>query len=354
MGLTRLKGWGCVRAGALACVVLAMSATTTSSFAQTAQDRAAARDLFNEARKLVKAGDYASACPKLEESQRLDPGVGTLFNLADCYEHTGKTASAWSMFADAAAASRASKEPEREKAARQRAQDIEPKLLRLSILIPPSVEVAGIEVRRDGTVLNKPMWGQAVPVDSGEHKIQVTAPGKKPWSVTITLSGEGKTETVTIPSLETETLPPPPPVAPAAASSSAAPPVSTSPPPAVQTSPPAGNGSNQRMIGLVAGGVGIVSLGLAGYFAYSTKSKLSDAEAYCVDTKCTDQKGVDLHDDAVKNADMASIFSAIGALGLVGGAVLYLTAPSSPSTSSASKRPFLLAGPGAIVVKGAF
>jgi len=352
MGLTRLTGWGRVRAGALACVVLAVPATTATSFAQNSQDRAAARDLFNEARKLVKAGDYASACPKLEESQRLDPGVGTLFNLADCYEHTGKTASAWSMFADAAAASRASKEPEREKAARQRAQDLEPKLLRLSIMIPPSVEVSGIEVRRDGTVLNKPMWGQAVPVDSGEHKIEVTAPGKNPWSVTITLSGEGKTETVTIPGLETAAAPPP--VSPAAAASSAAPPVSTSVPPPVQTSPPEGNGGSQRMMGLVVGGVGIVSLGLAGYFAYATKSKLSDAEAYCVDAKCTDQKGVDLHDDAVKNADMASIFSGIGALGLVGGAVLYLTAPSGSSTSSAGTRPVLLAGPGSIVVKGAF
>lgn len=353
MGLTRSKGWGRVRAGAMACVVLAVSATTATSFAQNAQDRAAARDLFNEARKLVKAGNYASACPKLEESQRLDPGVGTLFNLADCYEHTGKTASAWSMFSDAAAASRAAKEPEREKAARQRAQDLEPKLLRLSVMIPPAVEVAGIEVRRDGTVLNKPMWGQAVPVDSGEHKIEVTAPGKKPWSVTIMLSGEGKTETVTIPGLETETAPPP--VTPPAPPSSAAPPAPTSTAPAIAPTPaPATSGSSQRMIGLVAGGVGIVSLGLAGYFAYATKSKLSDAEAYCVDTKCTDQKGVDLHDDAVKNADMASIFSGIGALGLVGGAVLYLTAPSGSSTSSAGTRPVLLAGPGSIVVKGAF
>src|SRR6516165_8666630 len=82
---------------------------------QAAGDEAEARVLFFEARKLVAAGQYSSACPKFEESYRLDPGIGTNFNLADCYEHTGRIASAWARFLDVAASTRAAGQIEREK-----------------------------------------------------------------------------------------------------------------------------------------------------------------------------------------------------------------------------------------------
>lgn len=50
------------------------------------------------ARGLVQKGDWAAACPKFEESERLDPGIGTLYHLADCYEHVGRLATAWGLF----------------------------------------------------------------------------------------------------------------------------------------------------------------------------------------------------------------------------------------------------------------
>src|SRR5512139_1741852 len=56
-----------------------------------ASDKAAAEALFDEGRKLMAEGKYAAACAKLEASQKLDAGVGTQLNLADCYEKSGKT-----------------------------------------------------------------------------------------------------------------------------------------------------------------------------------------------------------------------------------------------------------------------
>src|ERR1700759_2729062 len=74
--------------------------------AESGSDPATARALFADARKLMAAKHYDQARPKLEESQRLDSGIGTMYNLADCWEHIGRTASAWAMFLDTAAAAR--------------------------------------------------------------------------------------------------------------------------------------------------------------------------------------------------------------------------------------------------------
>src|SRR5580693_3553404 len=66
--------------------------------AQPGNDAARADASFNEAMQLRSAGRDLEACPKFAESQRLAPGVGVTLYLADCYERTGRTASAWQEF----------------------------------------------------------------------------------------------------------------------------------------------------------------------------------------------------------------------------------------------------------------
>src|SRR5579883_366085 len=73
----------------LAC---ALAATARAVWAQDSEITATA--LFNEGRRLANQGRYNEACPKFAESQRLAPSGGTLMNLAECYERTGRTASA--------------------------------------------------------------------------------------------------------------------------------------------------------------------------------------------------------------------------------------------------------------------
>src|SRR5689334_19506 len=84
-----------------------------------AQDSAAVAEvLFNEARALADKGDFAAACPKFEESQKVDPGMGTLYRLGDCYEHLGRTASAWAAFRDVASQAQTAGQAAREADAR--------------------------------------------------------------------------------------------------------------------------------------------------------------------------------------------------------------------------------------------
>src|SRR5262245_10756920 len=101
--------------------------------AQSSSESATAQALFDQARSLMESGHAEDACPKFEESQRLDPGSGTLLNLARCYEQTGKLASAWSKYLETAAAAKNVGNSERESEARSRAASLKPRLANLSV-----------------------------------------------------------------------------------------------------------------------------------------------------------------------------------------------------------------------------
>src|SRR5689334_18204741 len=91
-------------------------------------DRGLAQSLFDDGKNLMKAKRYAEACPKLEESQRLDPSGGTLLNVALCHELEGKLATAWSDFKGALSLAKKDGRNDRIKAATEHIAALEPKL----------------------------------------------------------------------------------------------------------------------------------------------------------------------------------------------------------------------------------
>src|SRR5262245_17406993 len=159
---------------AVASAALAMVLCAGAARAETPEQ--AADRLFKEANVLASAGRYAEACPKLEESQRLDPGIGTQFNLADCYEHTGRLAHAYLVFEAVAKIARASGKLERANASTARASALEPRVPRLRIVAdrPPQ----GLAVSLDGAAKQ---IGAADPVEAGDHTVEASAPGRVAW-----------------------------------------------------------------------------------------------------------------------------------------------------------------------------
>ena len=143
-------------------------AGTAGAQAPAAENAAAASQLFDEAQQLMAEGKAAAACPKYAESQRLDPQLGTLLYLAECYASVGRTASAWVSFKAAVEIAAQKKDP-REAKARTRLAELDAKLSRMTISVAPRTQP--VEIRRDGELVGSAMWGSPIPVDPGRHTI---------------------------------------------------------------------------------------------------------------------------------------------------------------------------------------
>jgi hypothetical protein len=182
---------------ALACVAQVRVAAADPS----PSDQAAAQALFDEGRQFMAAEDYAHACPKFAESERLDPGGGTLLNLALCHEAEGKTASAWTEFNESLSRAIRDGRPEREARARERIAALAPKLSRLTVGVAAGAP-ADLQITLDGSPWSPAMRGVAVPVDPGPHVITARASSRRPWSTTITVRRDADAVTVLVPVLE--------------------------------------------------------------------------------------------------------------------------------------------------------
>jgi hypothetical protein len=327
--------------------VLSLLATLAISRGALAGDAALAEQLFREGRERLDAGDYAAACPKLKESYAQDSATGTLLALALCQEMSGKTASAWASFGEVAARSRREGRADREQAAREHQTALESKLSRLTIQVDPSTaSVPGLVIARDGTAVGSAAWGTPSPVDPGVHFVTATAPGKEPWKGSVNVGTSADTQTVSVPAL------------------SDAPPEATPSAPATSGSvpdagrPAASSGAPLRTLGYVAGGVGLVGIGLGSVFGLNAKALKdeSNADDHCnADNECDDVGG-GKRDDAKNAATLSTVaFIAGGALLATGVALFIVGGPKSePARAALVVLPELGQSQGGLRLKGRF
>jgi hypothetical protein len=298
-------------------VALAIGVLAVAPPASGQEQAAPAESLFEEGRMLLAQQRYPEACAKLAESQKLDPAVGTLLNLGDCYEKMGKIATAWAVFKEATTLARSGKQPGREKIAAARADALVAKIPRLSISVPHAP--LGLAVQRDGVAVGQTEWSgpaaSAVTIDPGDHVIVVTAPGKKAWSTKVALSADGKTTAIEVPELEPDELADRAPLKPASDS-------------AVSLEVVNAHDRNvQRVIGLATAGAGLVTLIIGIPFGVRAINLNKDAASECpTNTTCQGQGGSDAQ--SAQSSSVLSTILVVGGAGVaVGGAIVYLTAP---------------------------
>jgi hypothetical protein len=181
-------------------------------------DRAVAEELFRQGQSLMQAQRFAEACPKLAESQRLDPGTGTLLNLGVCHEREGKLASAWAEYNDVLTLAQRDGREDRVAYAKERIAAVEPRLSRLKIELSPGSDVPTLEVKLDGHVVGRPTLGVALPVDPGVHRVAASASGKRPWETSVTIPTGPIEIVVALPALTDATAEPLAPPTPGASS----------------------------------------------------------------------------------------------------------------------------------------
>jgi serine/threonine-protein kinase len=301
--------------------------------AQDASGKAAAESLFESGVQLMKAGRFAEACPKLETSQRVDPAVGTLLYLAECYEKLGRTASAWATFREAESLARGSNQAERARTAQARSQKLEPELAYLTVNVAPDAKVEGLVVRRGSTVVLPDLFGVAAPVDPGVIEIEAGAPGHRRYTTQVKVGPRGK-ETVTLPKLEPEPGAEAPPVAPVVAGASTP---SEVPPSRPAEAPPkdAPASGPDHTLAYILGGVGIVGIGVGSYFGLRALSKNSESEESCDDRNvCDDPQATELTDQAKDAALISNIGFAVGGAALASGIVLYFVTPGGDEANA--------------------
>ncbi len=184
----------------------------------------------------MQQGRFKEACEAFAGSNEADPSPGTEINLALCNEKQGKLASAWGWYKTAAGLALQRGQAEREKLARDEAAKIEPKLHKLVVNV--KFPANGLAVTRNGQPVPAATFGSDVPIDPGEHVIEVTAQGKKTWKQTLRIEPGPGIDRVDVPALEDVPVERKSIVSPGDLPS---------------------DGSTQRTFGFVVGGVGIAA-----------------------------------------------------------------------------------------------
>jgi hypothetical protein len=299
----------------LTTVLVAVFGTPAEAAAQDSTARTSAVQLFDEGTKLMAAGDVRAACPKFAASVELDPQLGALLHLADCYAKNGQIASAWSAFRDAEEMATL-RGDERASLAREQVSALEPRLSRVTVIVADPDKVEGLEVRFDGALVAPGAWGVATPIDSGAHTVEARAPGHDTWTSQLEVKGDAERLTVEVPTLTRVTQ------------VEAASPAPTPAPMHVRMDDP---GSTIRAVGWAGAGVGLVSLGIGAVFEYQKFNKLTERNKVCpTRVDCSDaqeQRLASLTSDARTADVVAKVGFVAGGVFLASGIAAILLAP---------------------------
>lgn len=340
------------------------------AFAQSDEQRAAARSLATEGATAFNEGKYQEAVELFGKAESLVHAPPHLLFLARSHAKLGQFVKAREAYMkivketlppNASPAFRNA-----QSSASDEVQLIEPKIASLTVKVEGGQGAKDLAVLVDGAPINALLIGVAQPIDPGQHKIEAGATGLRASEQSVTL-GEGERKTV---ALKLESAPGAAPLiavaqAPAATAepqpaATAAP--ASSPAPQKDEGPaPKDDKSGLRIGSYVAFGVGVVGLAAGTFFTLQSSSKRNDAddkwEECGGDAGCrADNPLAEEVDSLDRDADSAQTLGivgfAVGAVGVGVGTALFIMSSGDSSENAARIEPYV--GLGMAGVKGRF
>lgn len=293
--------------------------------------REAARKLGYSGIEAYQAGNYGAASEKLDKAYRVAavPSLG-LWS-ARALVKLGKLVEAAERYREVGALRVSSGDQAVQKKAQAEAASdlvaLEAKIPKLTVHLEGAA-ASEVNLTINGKPFAAEQVGLAQPLNPGSYRVEASR-GAEQASVEVTLS-EGEQKPVV---LELGAAPAPAPV--------------TTPLPA---EPARAGLGRQRTLALVAGGVGVVGVVVGSVFGLKSKSSHDEAANYCSGSVCRDQRGVNAGEDAYSSGTISTVAMVVGGVGLAGGAVLWLTAPSSHQEPTAG----FAVGPGSLQLRGSF
>ncbi len=288
--------------------VLCAALSASAAAAAQGRDPVAAEALFKQGRSASEAGDYKTACAKFYESNRLDPAVGTVFNIADCEEKQGHVATAYAKFQEVM--QQLTPPDDRIPIAQKRLSALQGRVPKLTIRLAPGAP-AGTRVLRDQVELGAASLGTSLPVDPGDHVISVTAPGTQPQSVHVQIA-EGQNRSID--------------VAPGPA-------LSSTPAPRHDGGRATTGGSDHRTLGYVIGGVGVAGLAVGAITGGMVLGKKNVVDKNCDSAKRCNPTGYDAAQAGRTLGVVSTTGFIVGGVGIAAGAWLILSSHSSERTA---------------------
>ncbi|MDP9150776.1 MAG: hypothetical protein M3O36_12670 [Myxococcota bacterium] len=188
-------------------------------------------------------------------------------------------------------------------------------------------DLSAVQVTMDGRALAERLEGVALALDPGEHTFTFETSGQTPLQKQLVVQEAQKSRRESVTFGEPKRIEP--------FGRLPAPP------------PPEGFGTRQ-ILAIVAGGAGVVGLGVGSVFGLMAKSKGKEAATACPND-CADQNGVNLWNDAKTTARISDFAFILGGAGLAGEVALWLT--TKPQSGSGPRARVGL-GPSSLQLNG--
>lgn len=162
----------------LALALLVLFAQPRTAHAETEEDLAAARGLFDLGKELAAAGRWGEARARFEDALKLKRSALILYSLALAQRNTGKLVDARESYEAFLAEPVTPATKEFVDPAKKMIAEIEPQIGRVTVKIRPALSwLEGVSVTVDGVEVPLSELRAPIPVDPGEHDLVATAKG---------------------------------------------------------------------------------------------------------------------------------------------------------------------------------